>query len=485
LTSKNNLRVQMTAGDEVNNFPITGSPVCLAACDDVLLCIVKRESGSTPDLFSQEESASKDAPSENISPEGSPPELCLNYVLYNVATKQQLATGRLPLSAGACLRWCGFSAESVALALDSAGVLWTLSLSRSSEAPQQALVAEWQSAAELEDAGRRLWPVRAEGQSLFCLEFSKGLTEPRVGSVQKLHATHYRRPQPARAEAAERGNAECKQALQEFETCAKTGDVEDALDVILNFFESHTSHRVRLLKAAHKMSEELGEEELMERLSSILQVTSGSAPSAPTAPEQAAEEVSTASAKAPDQAHANESGEQEEEGQQQAMEEDTNSKEIKEEDGVSRDSSKAQPAEATNKQEQPSSLASGLDPEVARRIAENRAKALEKKAAAEAAKAGEKRARSPSVDKAACTPPPSTALPPAVTPAASGALDPDVARRIAENRAKALERKAGLAAKAEVDFILRKRPRSPSAEVDGSGEKGLQEAPSAVRLRAC
>lgn len=384
LSSKGNLRVQTASGEDVHEVPLSGTPVCLVACADMLLCILKR-SGS--DLFAPDDSAPKDSPAEDGAPAGSLPdqELCLDYVLYSVTGKQQLATGLLPLSPGASLRWCGFSAESLPLALDSAGVLWALSLDRSKDAQRQVLVAEWQPAAELEDGGRRLWPVHAEGHSLHCLELAKGAAEPRLGGGQKLRATRFQRPDPARAAANQKGEAECKQALQDFEAQAKMGNVEEALDVILDYFDSHSTHRSRLLKAAHSLAVGLGNEELVERLSAILGVMSGasSAPEKQESQQQAAEDVIMASQATPQQQQ-----QREEEVKLPKLEPDTVAQ-------VAPVSSTSLPPTATQS-------AGGLDPEVARRIAEKRAQALERKAAiaaaAAASSAAEKRPRSPSRD---------------------------------------------------------------------------------------
>lgn len=452
LTSKSNLFVKSTSGEQVSNVPLSGSPVCLVAGEDMLLCILKRSPAEGADLLPSQNSSPQDMSAQDSSSEHIPQGLDLSYVLYSVAADQQLARGRLPISAGASLRWCGISAEALPLALDSSGVLWALSVNRNTDAPYNVLAAEWQSAAELEDSGRRLWPVRAEGHSLFCLELSKGLHEPRVGAVQKLKETRYKRPQPARVAAkAQRGEAECQQALTDFEASAKMGDVEEALDVILNYFESHTSHRTKLLTSAHSLAEKLGEEELAERLTAILQVTSGGAlPPQSVEQQPAAEESSMAPEIEPQH--------------EQAVAEEQASK-------PSFEKQEAQPAakdtpandEAMQMQEVTAS-APNLDQEVARRIAENRAKALERRAAAEATKGSETQA--------------AAALP-------ASALDPEVARRIAENRVKALERKAAIAAAATTKISPEKRARSPSAEVDGNGKKCLLEAPSAVRLRAC
>jgi len=470
--------VKLTTGEQVSNVSLTGSPVCLVAGEDMLLCILKRSPAERADLFPPGNSSPQDISAEGSPPEQSSQELDLNYVLYSVTAEQQLATGRLPISTGASLRWCGISAEALPLALDTSGVLWALSISRSTDAPHNVLAAEWQSAAELEDSGSRLCPVRAEGHSLLCLELSKGRVEPRVGSVQKLHATRYKRPQPAHAAAAQRGEAECQQALKDFEASAKMGDVEEALDVILNYFESHTRHRARLLKAAHSLAEGLGEEELAERLLAILQVTSGGAPPPQAAEQQpAVEEASMA----PEIESRQEQAAVEEQASKDKTETDEAQYVAKEVLNGSLDSEAhmTKPVEDQDMQgsdevvpmQQLNAAAPNLDPEVARRIAENRAKALERRAAAEALKVTEKQ----TAEKAS---PSSAALP-------ATALDPEVARRIAENRAKALERRAAMAAAAAPRISPEKRARSPSAEVDGSGEKCLLEAPSAVRLRAC
>lgn len=440
LTSNSNLRVQTVAGMPIDVQVLSGSPVCLVAGEDMLLCITKQDSsdlGSSQTLESSPPEAG-----------GSQAELFLEYVLYGITAKERLASGRLPLSAGASLRWCGFSSEALPLALDSAGQLRCLT--RSGE----AAYGEWVPAAELEGSGERLWPVHAEKSSLFCAELSKAFAEPRVGVVQKLQPVHFRhqkeqvaqRVEPSAsakpvvpdifAEAAaldpelahiladepmaEAGEEEpvadepmlavqpqvvadepvaepepdaCSLALKDFEVAARAEDEHEAMDVILNYFDAHTTQRARLLEEAHALAVDLAQESLAERLSMVMKAAGGSAP-------------------------------------RTAQSEKAN---------VEKTGSSSLPAAA----EPPAPAAAVTD--VAQRIAENRAKALERKAAAEVAKAAE--------------------------PAATGGLDPEVARRIAENRAKALERKA-VASAANVG---EKRPRSPSDEAQGQKRQALAE----------
>lgn len=280
LTSRRQLRVQTLTGVPAGVLALAGAPVCLAACEDLLLCVTF-------------------AP----GPQGAEP--ALEYALYGVSAKERLAAGRLPLSPSASLRWIGFSAEALPMALDTAGVLRVLALSGG--APLLASSAgEWVPVAELEDAGSRLWPVRAEGGSLYWVEASKDTREPRVGAVQRLQALRYRLPLGSEAEGAERllrlrftsahmsfaldsgliptavrnlardavgqrARTDSKEVLKLFESAAKAGELEQALDIATNYFNAQAGQEARLLQDARTLATTLGHEVLSDKVAQLLE----------------------------------------------------------------------------------------------------------------------------------------------------------------------------------------------------------------------
>jgi len=235
-------------------------------------------------------------------PQGAEP--ALEYALYGISAKERLAAGRLPLSPAASLRWIGFSAEALPMALDTAGVLRVLALSGG--APLLASSAgEWVPVVELEDSGARFWPVRAEGSSLFCAQAAKTSGEPRPGAVQRLQAVRFRLPFSAEAEAPERllckrlsgahlsfaleagllpsparnsardavgqrARTDNHQVLKLFESTAKMGNLEEALDVASSYFSSSAAQQVRLLQDARGVANTLGLEALAERVAAVL-----------------------------------------------------------------------------------------------------------------------------------------------------------------------------------------------------------------------
>jgi hypothetical protein len=491
LTSDSNLRINTIAGSTLDVMALRGSPVCLATCEDALLCIMK----PCPQEL-ESEGALSEGPNNTLEddlPEGSAKkddspmaklhEFSLEYHLYGISAKRCLATGRLPLAPGATLRWCGFNKDARPLALDTDGVLQALSHSTEPD------MCQWFPVAKLDGRGERLWPVHAEGQSLFCAELPKGLNEPRVGAVQRLKAIRFRRlkrdamqatsdeknsPQekshnidPQASDNLESSQAQptmdadnlessqaqtsmqgtiaepapvpeaYTQALKDFEAAARTGDAEEALDIILRYFDDYTSHRASLLEEAHRLAVRLDQEALADRLSLVLRAASGSAPRDTTIDEN-----------------------EEADGEDNAAEHDADTEEIDfdmqpnhqdvQVESATLMSSSPAVAQAQPTENVTASSTTSTDPTIALRIAENRAKALERRAAATAARSGQ----------------------PAVSAAhdSSGGLDPAIAQRIAENRAKALERKAMVARAAE------KRPHCEAA---------LVEAPSALRLRTC
>jgi len=428
LTSKSNLHVQSLSGEHLDMLALTGSPVSLVACGDLLLCISHSNFPEEPmaELSMQEKSAQ---------------ERHLEYFLYGVTAKERLAEGQLPLSEAASLRWCGFSAEALPLALDSNGVLRALSHS--------GVVREWVSVAELPAAGQRLWPVRAEGSSLFCVELSKGAVEPRVGAVQKFLSVRYQRPKPAEDSTVKHSDSLYKGALTDFEVAAKVGDVEEALDVILRYFEVYGA---RLIMDAHSLSLGLGQDALAQRLESVLAAASG-IPQEEEPVQEASEDATSGKDKRQEDEEMLETQQntQMDQALQAAVEPPL-------EAPTSATQSLAPELPATSSAAAFSTPMKELSPDAAHRIADSRAKALERKAAVAAASMAE-------ID---------VSFHAASAPVAGAGLDPEVARRIAANRAQALERKAAATRAAE------KRPRSPSSQTGAS----LQEAPSALRLRS-
>lgn len=327
LTSRRQLRVLTITGVPIGVLALAGPPVCLAACEDLLLCITL-------------------AP----GPQGAEP--ALEYALYGISAKERLASGRLPLSPEASLRWIGFSAEALPMALDSAGVLRVLALSGG--APLLASSAgDWVPVVELEDRGARFWPVRAEGSSLFGAQASKSSGEPRPGAVQRLQAVRFRLPFSADVEPAERFlrqrlsgahlsfaleagllptparnsardavgqrlRADSHQVLKLFESTAKLGNLEEALDIASNYFSSSAAQQVRLLQDARGVANTLGLEALAERVAAVLRSVEQEREAAARAAAEALERTCTQD----DDAEASSSSDEGEESGSEAATED-------------------------------------------------------------------------------------------------------------------------------------------------------------------
>merc|ERR1711870_150283 len=146
-----------------------GDPVCLVACEGLLLCVTQ------------------------IPGEASECDPVLEYSLFGIVGQERLASGRLPLTPRSTLRWVGFSAEALPLTVDSAGAVRALTLSGAVPGLAPAM-GDWLPVADLEDGGARLWPVRAENGALQCAEISKSGDEPRVGQNLKLRDIPYHLP---------------------------------------------------------------------------------------------------------------------------------------------------------------------------------------------------------------------------------------------------------------------------------------------------
>lgn len=277
------LHIQSLAGLSLGVLALAGPVVCLAACEDLLLCVMQ-------------------------APGRAPPEPELEYALYGVSAKERLVTGTLPLSPGSTLRWVGFSAEAMPLALDTAGTLRCLALSGAGPPLLAPAAGEWLPIAELEGRGRRLWPVRSEGGALSCLEVAKDGDEPVFTSVPRLRDVRYRLPLGAAAEGPEsvlrhwllaahlgfareaellppqvrraaRGgqswepSSDGRQALRLFEMFAKTNEVEQALDVACNYFrppQGKGQQEVRLLAEAQRAATSAGREVLAAKTAELL-----------------------------------------------------------------------------------------------------------------------------------------------------------------------------------------------------------------------
>mmetsp|Transcript_70812 Transcript_70812/g.166179 ORF Transcript_70812/g.166179 Transcript_70812/m.166179 type:complete len:761 (-) Transcript_70812:56-2338(-) len=110
-------------------------------------------------------------------------EPALEFAIWHAERGERLASGPLPLSAQATLKWIGFSAEAQPLALDSVGALRMLALG-------DAFVpaGSWIPVADIQPT---LWPVEARDAALSCV---KG--EPRVGAVYRFTSVAYKVPMP-------------------------------------------------------------------------------------------------------------------------------------------------------------------------------------------------------------------------------------------------------------------------------------------------
>lgn len=239
------LRIISTSSNAIAVVALTGTPVCLAAQEDLLLCVVR-------------------APAPAWVREPS-----LEYSLRRVSSQECLASGRLPLSRGSHLRWVGFSAEALPLTLDSAGVLRGLALC--GHCPAMSGVADWIPLAELEGRAAKLWPVRAEAGLLHCAEVARAGDEPRAHCPLTLKPFSFSLPLGVEAEAAEKllnrsfleahlslaqsqnflqarspmakpgrspACGENHQALSFFKQLTKSDDLEQALDVAEHYFMS-------------------------------------------------------------------------------------------------------------------------------------------------------------------------------------------------------------------------------------------------------
>jgi len=267
---------------------LSGDAVSLAASEDLLLCVTQ-------------------------APGPCQAEPNLEYALYGVSAKERLAAGSLPLSPSATLRWIGFSAEALPLALDSAGTLRALALS--SGAPSLA-PGEWLPVASLPEGGSGLWPVRAEDGALHCAELTK-TGRP----TQKLQPVRYCLPLGVETQAAERvlrqnflsehlrfaleahilptparhiANKVARQRRERggegrlvsklFDSLAKAGDVEQALEVARHFFgcvaiaasssEGAKQLQEQLLEEAEAYCIGIGQDALTERISQLRQTPS-------------------------------------------------------------------------------------------------------------------------------------------------------------------------------------------------------------------
>jgi len=291
LTSPNRLlRINTITGIAIAVLAISGPPVCLAAFEDLLLCVTE-------------------APGRTWSAShglGATPHL--EYALYGIANRERLVSGVLPLSSAASLRWVAFSAEGMPLALDTAGVLRALALCGGAGTPLLAPASgEWLPVAELEGEGARLWPVTAEAGRLRCYEVPRDGDEPRVGPTPRLREINFRLPfgsevdgpervlraglfsahmefargagmlpgsrqrssreAPARRRTERGGDG--RQALGLFNQLTKSGDVELALDVAAAYLGGGGTE-ARLLDDARGIASKAGREGLAERLAALI-----------------------------------------------------------------------------------------------------------------------------------------------------------------------------------------------------------------------
>jgi len=265
----------------------------------------------------------------------------------------------------------------------------------------------------LERSGKRLWPVRAEGNSLFCAALPKGSYDPQVLAIQRLQAIRYRLPFGQSA------------ATSEGALSRRQSKLEEACDT--------QKHHRRALPPQEAQSPEEAPDQV--------------APEVPTNHTSTFTEATQHSKDADEEAiNATNPGDtvaaQEGEHVQEAS------------------------ADKTPTAAEPHAHKEDVDEVPSFSIAQPAILAA--------------------ANEMTTTPIAQPAVPAPVTHSVGG-LDPEIARRIAENRAKALARKAALAATkaspaTEADSL--KRLRSPSAERHANGSS-LQDVPSAVRLRSC
>jgi len=287
------LHITSIAGVPIAVLALSGEPVCLAARDDMLLVVTR-------------------APGTSCEPS-------LEYVLYGVAARERLSVGRVPLSRGATLRWVGLSSESLPLALDSCGQLRALALAGGTNPALTS--AGWVPVAEV---GARLWPVRAGGGALYCVAVDKDGGEPPVGPMRKLHEVRYRIPIQTEVEGAqgpelllrqdflsahmgfmlvsdllptpvrtttrkdyEKRNSG-RQALRLFELLAKSGEVEQALDVVEAYLlplPEHPDQSIHPVEEARAAAVKLGREALASKIGA-LRPEANDQPVPPTAPDE-------------------------------------------------------------------------------------------------------------------------------------------------------------------------------------------------------
>mmetsp|Transcript_9186 Transcript_9186/g.21256 ORF Transcript_9186/g.21256 Transcript_9186/m.21256 type:complete len:960 (+) Transcript_9186:56-2935(+) len=171
------LRIHALSGMQLGVLALPGDVVCLVAGGDLILCITRAD----PCLQSLE----------------------LEYTLYGVACKERLANGRLPLTPESGLRWAGFTADAMPLCLDTSGALRALALAGTVEHFAGVGAAEWVPIAQLEKGGSAVWPVYAEGAALLCAPLEKPGADPKVGSTLRLQRVPFHLPVDAERPALE------------------------------------------------------------------------------------------------------------------------------------------------------------------------------------------------------------------------------------------------------------------------------------------
>lgn len=282
------LRVQTLTGLPLGVLALEGEPVCLAACEDLLLCVTQAPSAS-PKMGQD-----------------------LHYALYGAAARERLAAGRLPLSPSATLRWVGFSTDALPLSLDSRGTVRALALSGGPPLLAPA-AGEWLPVAELEGEGLRMWPVRAEEGTLHCVEVAKDGGQPKAGMLHRTRGVRYSLPlsgevattpervlrqsflsnhmqfaldtgiipTPVRsahskAIADRRARrSDGRYVLKFFEGLAKAGEMERAVDVAAHYFQivgtEHAQEELQMLEQALAFSDGSQKLELSARVAELLQ----------------------------------------------------------------------------------------------------------------------------------------------------------------------------------------------------------------------
>eukprot|EP00927_Polykrikos_kofoidii_P006616 TRINITY_DN12680_c0_g1_i1.p1 TRINITY_DN12680_c0_g1~~TRINITY_DN12680_c0_g1_i1.p1 ORF type:complete len:751 (+),score=139.92 TRINITY_DN12680_c0_g1_i1:70-2253(+) len=167
LTNRRVLRVFGMSGIPLSIVSVPGPGVALAARGSLLLAVI----GTGP---------------SRIDDDG---EEALEYRLLDVRAGQQRASGRLPLSRGARLRWVGISAEFAPVTVDSSGVVRALLGSGPGSwgsASGLGGAAEWVPVLDLfeqEERGGPLWTVHVARGVLFCTEV--GFEEPMPRPIEQ------------------------------------------------------------------------------------------------------------------------------------------------------------------------------------------------------------------------------------------------------------------------------------------------------------